>query len=145
MISFHIHKNRPQHSQTYQYDMPLTRTMIVKYFQRKLWKKWNWNDLLCQIEIWHSNLWASQVALVVKNLPAIVGDIRAFSPWVEEIPWKRAWATHSSILAWRIPMDRGVWHATVHRVTKRWTWLKLLSMQAHVIILKISNVLYIFI
>ena len=23
-------------------------------------------------------------------------------------------ATHSSILAWRIPMDRGDWQATVH-------------------------------
>ena len=23
-------------------------------------------------------------------------------------------ATHSSILAWRIPMDRGAWRATVH-------------------------------
>ena len=27
-------------------------------------------------------------------------------------------ATHSSILAWRIPMDRGAWRATVHRVAK---------------------------
>ena len=27
-------------------------------------------------------------------------------------------ATHSSILAWRIPMDRGAWQAAVHRVTK---------------------------
>ena len=27
-------------------------------------------------------------------------------------------ATHSSILAWRIPMDRGAWWVTVHRVTK---------------------------
>jgi len=27
-------------------------------------------------------------------------------------------ATHSSILAWRIPMDRGIWWATVHRVVK---------------------------
>ena len=25
--------------------------------------------------------------------------------------------THSSILAWSIPMDRGAWWATVHRVT----------------------------
>ena len=24
-------------------------------------------------------------------------------------------ATHSSILAWRIPLDRGAWWATVHR------------------------------
>ena len=27
-------------------------------------------------------------------------------------------ATHSTILAWRISMDRGVWWATVHRVTQ---------------------------
>ena len=26
--------------------------------------------------------------------------------------------THSSILAWKIPMDRGAWWATVHRVTE---------------------------
>ena len=26
--------------------------------------------------------------------------------------------THSSVLAWRIPMDRGAWRATVHGVTK---------------------------
>ena len=28
-------------------------------------------------------------------------------------------AAHSSILAWRIPMDRGSWGAIVHAVTKR--------------------------
>ena len=37
-------------------------------------------------------------------------------------------ATHSSILAWRIPMDRGASQATVHRVTKSWSWLRQLSM-----------------
>jgi len=26
--------------------------------------------------------------------------------------------THSSILAWRISMDRGAWRATVHEVAK---------------------------
>ena len=30
-------------------------------------------------------------------------------------------AMHSSILDWRIPMDRVAWHATVHEVTKSWT------------------------
>ena len=30
-------------------------------------------------------------------------------------------ATHSSILAWRIPMDRGVWPAMVHGVAKSQT------------------------
>ena len=32
-------------------------------------------------------------------------------------------ATHSSILAWRIPMDREAWQATVHRVAKSQTQL----------------------
>ena len=31
-------------------------------------------------------------------------------------------AAHSSILAWRIPMDRGAWWATVHGIAKSWTW-----------------------
>ena len=32
-------------------------------------------------------------------------------------------ATHSSILGWRIPMDRGVWWATVYEVANSWTQL----------------------
>ena len=32
-------------------------------------------------------------------------------------------ATHSSILAWRIPTDRGAWRATVHGIAKIQTWL----------------------
>ena len=28
---------------------------------------------------------------------------RWFNPWVRKIPWRRAWHSHSSILAWRIP------------------------------------------
>ena len=38
-------------------------------------------------------------------------------------------ATHSIILAWRIPMDRGAWRATVHRVSKSHTQLKQLITQ----------------
>ena len=36
-----------------------------------------------------------------------------FDPWVGKIPWRRAF---SSILSWRIPMDRGAWQATDHGV-----------------------------
>ena len=35
-----------------------------------------------------------------------------------EDPLEEGMATHSNILAWRIPMDRGAWWATVHGVTK---------------------------
>ena len=36
----------------------------------------------------------------------------------QEDPLEEGMATHSSILAWRIPMDRGAWQATVHGVTR---------------------------
>ena len=35
--------------------------------------------------------------------------------------WVGNMANHSSILAWRIPMDRGAWWTTVHGVSKSWT------------------------
>ena len=35
--------------------------------------------------------------------------------------------THSTLLAWRIPVDRGAWWATVHLVAKSRTWLQWLS------------------
>ena len=44
-----------------------------------------------------------------------------------EDPLEEGMATHYSILAWRISMDRGDWRATVHGVTKSWTRLKRLS------------------
>ena len=47
---------------------------------------------------------ASQVALVVKNPPVNAGDVRG---WVLSLccedPLEEGMATHSSILAWRIP------------------------------------------
>ena len=39
-------------------------------------------------------------------------------------------ATYSSILAWRIPMGRGAWWATDHRVTQSRTQWKRLSTHA---------------
>ena len=50
------------------------------------------------------------MALMVKNLPAMQET--------EEIPGlgsplEEGMANHSSILAWRTPMDRGSWRATV--------------------------------
>jgi len=38
-----------------------------------------------------------------------------------EDPLEEGMATHSSILAWRISMDRGAWWATVHGVAESWT------------------------
>ena len=36
---------------------------------------------------------------------------------------EKGMATHSSIIAWRIPMDRGAWWTVFHWVTKIWTGL----------------------
>ena len=35
-----------------------------------------------------------------------------------EDPLEEGMATHTSILAWRIPMDRGAWRAIVHGVAE---------------------------
>ena len=64
----------------------------------------------------------------VKNPPAMQ---KTQEMWVRSLGWEDAlaegMATHSSILAWRIPADRGAWRATVHRVTKSQTRHKGLS------------------
>ena len=41
----------------------------------------------------------------------------------QEDPLEEGLATHSSILAWRIPWTEGVWKATVHGISKSWTQL----------------------
>ena len=55
----------------------------------------------------------------VKNPPAMQEpqetQVRSLGP---EDPLEEEMATHSSILSWKIPMDRGTWRATVHRVAE---------------------------
>ena len=52
--------------------------------------------------IWEG--WYSQVALVLKNLPVNAGHKRqGFDPWVGKDPLEEEIATHSSILACKIP------------------------------------------
>ena len=59
---------------------------------------------------------ASLVAQVVKNLPATQETQVQSLGW--EDPLEKEMTTHSSNLAWRIPMDIGAWRATVHAVAK---------------------------
>ena len=60
----------------------------------------------------------------VKNLPAMQ---ESQETWVWSLGWEdpleECMTTHSSMVAWRIPMDRGTWRATVHRITKSQTGL----------------------
>ena len=55
-------------------------------------------------------------AQTVKNLPTMP------ETWVRPPSWEdlleEGMTTHSSILAWRIPMDTGAWRATVQGVSK---------------------------
>ena len=58
----------------------------------------------------------SLVAQMIKNLPTMQ-ETQVQSLGGEDLPEKQM-ATHSSILAWKNLMDRGVWWAAVHGVAK---------------------------
>jgi len=64
-------------------------------------------------------VWISLVAQTVKKPTAML------ETWVRSLGWEdspeKGMATHSRILAWRIPMDRGAWQARVHGVAKSQT------------------------
>ena len=60
--------------------------------------------------------WVYLVAQMVKNLPAMQETGVRSLGW--EDPLEEEVETHSSILAWRIRIDREAWYATVHRVTE---------------------------
>ena len=51
---------------------------------------------------------ASLLAQTVKNLPALQETYRrhGFNPCIRKIPLEKGMATHSSILAWRIPWTK---------------------------------------
>ena len=61
---------------------------------------------------------ASLVAQMVKN------SLAMWDTWVQSLgqedPLEEGVATHSSVLAWRIPMHSGAWWATVQGVTEGW-------------------------
>ena len=61
------------------------------------------------------------MAQTVENLP------KMRETWVQSLGWEdpleEGMATHSSIIDWRIPIDRGAWQATVLEVAKSQTRL----------------------
>ena len=77
-------------------------------------------------------LWASQVALMVKTLPANVGDKRDTSSICgsgrspeekNDNPLQYSYLEH--------PMDRGAWCTTVHGVTKQLDMTERLNTRVH--------------
>ena len=69
-------------------------------------------------------LWASQVALVVKNPPAYAGDVRdaGLIPGLKRSPG-RGHGNPSQYSCLENPMDRGAWQTTVHGIAKSQTRL----------------------
>ena len=80
------------------------------------------------LSILHMVVWASQLALVVKNLPANAGDTRDMGliPGSE----RSSGEGHGSPLQYSClenPMDREASWATVHRTAKSWAVMKQIS------------------
>ena len=67
------------------------------------------------------DIWASLITQTVKKPPAVqemqVGSLGGEDPLEDGV----ATCSYYSILAWRIPVDRGAWQAIVHGVTNSWT------------------------
>ena len=58
---------------------------------------------------------------MIKNLP---GMQETWIPFLgREDPLEKGMATYSSVLAWRIPTDRGAWWAPVHGAAESQTQL----------------------
>ena len=73
--------------------------------------------------------------LVVKNPPSNSGDLRD----MDSIPGlgRSPGGGHVNPLQYscqKNPMDRAAWQATVHSISKSWTWLKQLSMHTNIYI-----------
>ena len=76
-------------------------------------------DLRLEDLMFQTSPWASQVVLVVQNLPAHAGDVRdvGSTPGSGRSPLEE----HGNSLQYSFmenPMDRGFWMATVHRVPR---------------------------
>ena len=56
-----------------------------------------------------------------KEFACSAGDLVRFLGW--EDPLEEGMATHSILLASKIPMDGGAWWAAVHGISKSWTCL----------------------
>ena len=117
---------------------PLLDILLLYFFPFLFYIGLYWTFNVVLIQVWFSYtdtcIWASQVALVVKNPPANAGDSRD----VSLVPGSRRslGGGHGNPLQYSClenPMDRGAWWATVHRVAKSQTWLKQLSMNASIL------------
>ena len=77
-----------------------------------------WTEISLVLRVINAGISIPCNSIGKENLPAMQ------ETWVrflgQEYPLEKEMATHSSILAWRIPMDRGAWQTTVHGVVRVW-------------------------
>ena len=78
-----------------------------------------WFCELEQINLSIPRFWASPVAQTMKSLPAM--QETGVQSLGQEDPLEKEMATHTSIVAWKNPMDGEACRATVHGVTKSQT------------------------
>ena len=69
------------------------------------------------------NIWLHSYSELIRILAQTVKNVLSVrETWVQSLGWvdplEEGMATHSSILAWRIPLDRGAWWAIVHGVAR---------------------------
>ena len=98
--------------------------LLRRYFSLDLYIQCNPNQIAGELFYRYKQNGASFVAQMVKKPTCLVDSW--VQPWVQKIPQRRAWQP-LSILAWRLPMDRGEWWATVYGTAKSWTQPKQLS------------------
>ena len=90
-------------------QITVPRFFLFKVSRCFLWWWWLFLFILHQ-----PDLWASLVAQSIKSQPAMQ------EMWLQSLGredrLEKEMATHSSILAWKIPMDRQAWWSTIHGV-----------------------------
>ena len=106
------------------------RAITIKPHYQHLSPAWQPTELSFQCQYYP--VWASQVTLVLKNLPANAGTVKDAG----SIPGsgRSPAGGHGNPLQYSClenPMERAAWQATVPRVAKSWTQLMGLSMHIH--------------
>ena len=95
--------------------MKVDTCKIIWYSQCSVYLSSHHHHIMIKSVIYNT-LQASLVVQMVKNPPAMQAT------WVRSLGWENpleeGMATHSSILAWRIPMEQRAWLATVYDVAK---------------------------
>ena len=121
--SLNTHKHTHTHAHTYFLDFSFLSTSITCLVS---YEEWLWIGFPIRRQ------WVSLIAQLVKNPPAM--QETPVQPLGWEDPLEKGKATHSSILAWRIPWTK--------QITKSWT--RLSNFHFHFYYKKIANTCWVF-